>query len=141
MNAFSQTTTSLPLCLRTSLVTVLNKTGSPRKVESDRPIALVNVFAKIVSSVYSIRIKPLLKHFIPNIHARFVPGRTITEKLILMQGFLHWSKRHCLNSKLLSLDFTKAYDRAQRPFLQQVLRKTRFGSGFQNLVAKWYYQR
>lgn len=52
INAVRHTETILPTCLTIFIIVLLYKKGSADRVENYKPVALVNVFTKIVSSVY-----------------------------------------------------------------------------------------
>lgn len=89
MDQITSTSSVSLSCLANSTIFLLYKRGSPHIVENQRPVALVNVLAKILSSVYCNRIRPLLGTIIPNSQTGFVPGSTIIENIILTFDVMH----------------------------------------------------
>lgn len=138
VNEIMQRKRQLPRSLRTSIIVLLYKKGTPEDAANYRPIALVNVAAKIITSIFCTRLKPILKHLVPPSQTGFIPGREITENLIIVQDIMHWAKSNCKSATLLCLDFEKAYDRVQWPYMKRVLRKQGFGAKWMNLIETIY---
>ena len=132
---------NLPDTFHESIIILLHKKGCTLHPENYRPIALLNVMAKLLSSVYCARIRRKISKVIPNEQTGFVPGRSITENLILLGDAIHYSKRFHPSSIILALDFAKAYDRVQwRPMIS-ILGKMGFGPRFLNVIKAMYKQR
>ena len=133
--------TQLGKNFRESIIILLYKKGSQLEPANYRPIALINIIAKILSSIHNYRLRKHLHSIIDRNQTGFVPGRSITENVLLVQDTLHWAKNNCPSAIVLCLDFAKAYDRVDWSFLKQSLTKTGFGPKWLTLINNIYNNR
>ena len=64
----------------------------------------------------------------------FVPGRNITEGVIVLHETIHELHRKKQNGVILKIDFEKAYDKIKWSFVQQTLRMKGFSSKWCNWI-------
>lgn len=100
------------------------KIANPQSVSDYRPISLCNVNYKIITKVLANRLKVILDKIISNAQLAFIPGRLITDNIIVGQECLHTIR----NSKVerngwatIKLDISKAYDRVEWIFLKEIM--------------------
>lgn len=101
-----------------------------------RPIALCNVLYKIMAKVLSNRLQKILPHIISEEQSAFVPGRNITDNVLVAFEILHYMKRKHNGQEggvALKLDISKAYDRVSWDYLRYRIQ----AMGFSEKWIKW----
>ena len=120
---------AFPLGLNNTLIVLIPKCENPSSMKELSPILLCNVLYKLVAKVLAKRMKDVLCRPISPSQTTFVPGRSITDNILLASEVLHCLKRHTrgrIGDVALKLDISKAYDRVDWGFLQFMLRKMGF---------------
>ena len=118
-----------PLGLNNTLIVLIPKCENPSSMKVLRPISLCNVLHKLVAKVLANRMKDVLCRLISPSQAAFVPGRSITNNILLVSEVLHCLKRRMrgrIGDVVLKLDISKAYDSVDWGFLKFMLRKMGF---------------
>lgn len=98
-----------------TVVTLIPKSKHPTSIKDFRPINLCNVSYKIKARTITNRFKVILGNIIDPHQSAFIPGRAITDNVILEYECMHWL-RHSSNKQgfsALKLDMSKVYDRVE----------------------------
>lgn len=122
----------------TNLV-LIPKITNPITMKDLRPIALCNVMYKIISKILSLRLKTVLNDVISEHQSGFIPGRHITDNVFLANEVFHslkTRKRVSEDYMAVKTDVSKAYDRIEWKFLEEVLRKKGFCEHWIMLIMK-----
>ena len=120
---------SLPCVLNETYICLIPKVQCPQKVTEFRPISLCNVIYKIVSKVLANRLKRILPKVIGEAQSAFVPGRQISDNVVVAFETMHSIKMKKKGKKGLmavKLDMSKAYDRVEWKYLEGVMKRMSF---------------
>lgn len=117
---------------------ILKLMKDPKDCRSYRPISLLNIDAKLFSSILATRLNPLMTALVEPDQAGYIPtrqGGDNTKRLFhLMDGVRRSRKRAFFRS----IDAEKAFDRVSWSFLFEVLRALGFGDKFMAWIQSLY---
>lgn len=94
---------------------------------------------KIITKVIANRVKQTLPEVIDMEQSAFVQGRLITDNALIAMECFHWLKKKRKGKKgvmALKLDMSKAYDRLEWSFVEQVLKSMCFPLRMVELIMK-----
>ena len=96
-----------------------------------RPITLFNVDYKILARAIAKRIEPKLPKLIHSDQTGSVKGRYIGQNVRLLNDLIEFTESNKVSGLLLFIDFEKAFDTLEWPFIHHTLRFFNFGPNIQ----------
>ncbi|KAL8158345.1 hypothetical protein AgCh_002874 [Apium graveolens] len=128
---------SFPAEINNTNVVLIPKKENVETMKDLRPIALCNVLYKLVAKVLANRLRKLLPGIISENQSAFVPGRSITDNVLVAFELLHYMKQKKRGSEgevALKLDVSKAYDRVDWGFLRNQMQRMGFSKKWMDWI-------
>ncbi|GJZ31367.1 hypothetical protein Tco_0576414 [Tanacetum coccineum] len=117
-----------------TIIALIPKVKSPTRVNDYRPISCCNVLFKCISKIIANRIKQSLKILVSPNQSAFIPGRCISDNILLTQELMHnYHLDRGTPRCAFKVDIQKAYDTVDWVFLRKVLN----GFGFHERMISW----
>ena len=110
---------------------------SPQKVTEFRPISSCNVVYRLISKILANRLKRVLDVVIDELQSAFVPGRLITDNVLVAFETMHCIDQRKKGKKALmaiKLDMSKAFDKVEWVYLETMMRKMGFHERWSSLI-------
>ena len=129
----------LSISQRRGIITLVAKEdGSLLDLSNWRPITLLNVELKITSKAIAKHIEPTLPNLIHFDQTGFVKGRYVRENIRLISDIMEYTSLQNLPGMLTSLDFRKAFDSIEWPFIMKTLDHLNFDSDIKRWIKIFY---
>lgn len=126
------------------IVSIIPISDSFPKFRSLKPFLIIDLLPSVIFITMSylkssLRLKPFLEGVISENQSAFIPGRLISDNVLIMHEVLHFLKssgavKHC--SMAVKTYISKAYDRLEWTFIQTVLERM----GFCHTWIQWILQ-
>lgn len=125
----------LPPSIIAGLIVLLAKPGNAdrRNLSSLRPITLLNCDYRILARVLVARLAGPLQSVLDPTQTAFLPGRWIGDNVLSHLEEVDCLLQEGLPGCIIYLDFEKAYDRCDRPWVYMVMRRL----GFPQRTVRW----
>ncbi|KAA3468935.1 reverse transcriptase [Gossypium australe] len=123
---------------RTRIV-LIPKVDKPKMISQFRPISLCNVIYKIISKMLVNRMSIFLGDCINEAQGAFIPGRCISDNVLIAYEVLHSLKMKKGGRKghfALKVDMSKAYDRVEWDFIGGMMKALGFHEDWIVLVLR-----
>ena len=129
----------LTLSQRRGIITLLpEEDSSLLDLHNWRPITLLNVDLKIAAKTVAKRLETVLPNLIHSDQTGFVKGRYIGENIRLISNVLDLTKDQKIPGIPVALDFRKAFDSLEWPFIMITLDAFNFGSSIKRWISTFY---
>ncbi|KAL0411361.1 UNVERIFIED_CONTAM: LINE-1 retrotransposable element O protein [Sesamum latifolium] len=120
--------------LNATLLTLVPKVQTPTTVGDFRTIFYCNVLYKAITKILVQRLRPLLDSLISPTQNAFIPGRSISENILLAQElFAGYNQQRMPPRCAMKVDLRKAYHTVEWDFLLATLKLF----GFLSLFITW----
>lgn len=108
-----------------AILVLIPKKPHPTSCNDLRPIALNNFRLKVISKIIIERLKPYMNNLIDTSQSAFIPGRKITDNILLVQEMFHTMNNPIAKDKTMALkvNLSKAYDGMGWAFIHDTLEK------------------
>jgi hypothetical protein len=131
-NSFSKSFTE-------SFIKLIPKPNTDKKqMQNYRPISLLNCDYKILAKALSNKLSPFLGQLINEDQQCSVKNRSILKHAHFLRDLIQYTHDKDIESSLLSLDQTKAFDRVSHIFLHDVLKECNLGKYFTTWIKILY---
>jgi len=127
------TTGSLPKGCNTSFIALIPKVRDLSSLDQFKPISLVGVIYKIITNVFSSRMKKIMPLVIDECQSAFICDRGLLDSVVMANEFLEDIKRNRKSRVCFKVDFEKAYDSVRWSFLFDMLHRL----GFHDKWISW----
>ena len=127
----------MPKSWNETTIVLIPKKNNLERITEFRPISLCNVLYKMISKVLANGLKEMLPEIISPTQSAFVPGRLITDNVLIAYESLHAIKQKRKGKEgwcAVKLDMHKAYDRAEWIFLRSMMEKLGFHEQWIDMV-------
>ena len=116
---------------REGIIKLIPKQGkSPHEMKGWRPITLLNVDYKIVSTAIANRLKSVIDDIISPCQTAYISGRYIGENTRLLFDTLTLANNNKVGGLVVAADFEAAFESVSWGYLKAVLKRMDFGSNF-----------
>ncbi|KAL9432093.1 hypothetical protein AB3S75_027164 [Citrus x aurantiifolia] len=115
----------IPKELKKTLIVLVPKSDNLISLKLFRPISLCPIIYKTITKLLANWLKSILPDLSGPTQTSFIPGRHITENIVVAQEIIH-SMRHKkgrIGQMGIQVDLEKAYDRLSWDFLYETLRE------------------
>ncbi|GJU88114.1 hypothetical protein Tco_1300537 [Tanacetum coccineum] len=120
--------------LNHTFIALIPKVSTPHRINDYRPISCCNVIYKCISKILTNCIIEGIKEIVSDNQSAFVPGRRISDNILLTQELMHNYHRNRGPPRCaFKVDIQKAYDTVDWNFLETILKRFGFHTGFWSL--------
>lgn len=132
------TTEELPLQWFTSTIILIHKKGNRDDLTNYRPISLMSNMYKLFSKIMTKRLTNILDEQQPPEQAGFRTGFSTTDHLQTINQIIEKAQEFNIKLYIAFVDFTKAFDCVEHPFILQALKNQGVPTKYINILKQLY---
>ncbi|KAA3468179.1 reverse transcriptase [Gossypium australe] len=120
-------------------IVLIPKINHPTTLVNFRSISLCTVMYKLVTKTIANRLQEVMGFCIDKAQSAFVPGRLISDNVLLAYELLHTFRQKRMGKKgymAVKLDISKAYDRVEWEFVRQMMKQMGFETRLIELIMQ-----
>ncbi|KAK5772462.1 hypothetical protein PVK06_048751 [Gossypium arboreum] len=125
--------------INSTQIVLIPKITNPSNLTHFRPISQCNVIYKIVTKAIANKFRGVIDKCIYEARSAFVLGRLITDNVLVAYGTLYSLKQKKVGKKgymAVKLDMSKAYDRVEGNFIQEIMSRMGFSQKWIESIMK-----
>jgi exonuclease III len=107
---------------RTAKIRLIPKKGNLKNIANWRPISLLNCFYKVLSRVFTNRLRPHMHKITGTGQHGYSNKKFAQEVLITLTDGIYTTKKHNKTAAIVSLDIKKAFDSLSHRFIDKALK-------------------
>ena len=136
---YSERNGSLTSYQKLGILNLAPKDGKDlRYLKNWRPITLLTTDYKILTKALAMRLQKTLPSLIDPDQVGYISGRYIGQNIRIIFDLMSYTEEIDLDAYIAQIDFEKAFDSVEWPFLFQTLKKFNFGENFINWIKILY---
>ena len=129
----------LSVTQRQGIIVCIPKDNKPKQyIKNWRPISLLNISYKILSTCIANRLKTFLHDIIHDNQKGFMKGRYIGENIRKLYDIMLYTEKEHIPGLLLMIDFRKAYDSISWSFMHKALDFFNLGPDLKKWIRTMY---
>ncbi len=128
----------LPLSIRKSVIALLHKKENKDNIANYRPISLTNTDYRILAFVLASRLQNVIADIVSPDQVAYIKKRYIGTNVRFVQDIFELYNKTNKSGIFMFVDFEKAFDSIEWPFLFKVLHKFKFGNNFMQWIKILY---
>ncbi|GJZ48173.1 putative RNA-directed DNA polymerase [Tanacetum coccineum] len=118
-----------------SFIVLIPKRKDPLGFGDYRPISLIGCVYKIISKILANRLAKVIDTVISSNQAAFISGRQILDGVLVANEIIRMATIEKSKLLLFKVDFEKAFDSVNWPFLLDTMRQMGFGSKWRSWIS------
>nr|TKR75465.1 hypothetical protein D5086_0000285070 [Populus alba] len=123
-----------------SIIALIPKSANTSSASDFCPISCCNVIYKVIAKLLAARLSQALAPIISPMQNAFLGGRLMTDNIHLLQELLrNYGRKRTSPRCMMKIDFKKAFDSVQWPFLRQLLLLLGFPSRAENQCQQIFH--
>ena len=123
---------------RGAVLSLIFKKGDHAFLKNYRPISLTNTDYRLLTFTLSLRLQKVIGSIVGHEQTGYIRSRFIGTNARLIEDVIEYCNRYNKAGLILFLDFEKAFDTVEWPFMFKTLEAFQFGESFINWIKTLY---